>query len=155
MENANLSVYFTALKLANEQKFLTVRFDQNGNIWTGWPVEWNGDNPRLFNNALVNFPTGIVPNPSATGGVVIVGFSTKLNPVDNDQANLQNDTDTVLIAYKPDASVYWKHRVALTATRSEQATTVALDSENNLYVAGAGGLYDNVTPMVGKLSLPR
>jgi len=148
MEGTNLSVYFTGRDVSrNEQKFFTVRLDSQGNTWPGWPVEWNGDNPA--SGVLVNSPSGIVPNPSAVGGIVIAGFSSKLTAQD------ANDTDTVLISYKPDGTVYWKHRTHLSSVAGgEQIQGAILDPDNNMIVAGAGGLFNNITSLAAKIALP-
>ncbi len=146
MEGANLSVYFTGWDL-NEWKIFTVRLDQNGNTWPGWPVEWNGDNPA--SGILVNNPSGIVPNPSAVGGIVIAGFSTKLAAQD------VNDTDTVLISYKPDGTVYWKYRTRLSSGPvGDKMYITAVDSDGNLVVAGAGSLSRRFSSLVAKIALP-
>lgn len=146
-QNGGRSVYFTGRDLSDvstgTEKFLTARLDMTGTMWTGWPIKWDGDNPAT--GVLVNFPTVIVPDKSTVGGVIVVGFSTKLGSTD------VNATDTVAIAYKPDASVYWKWRGALSTGSSEQILAGTLDPNNNLILAGFG----KGQSLVAKITLPK
>lgn len=136
----SLSIYAVGRDSSKlEEKFFLVRLDQNGNVWSGWPVEWNGGNSAT-GGEVDNFPAAILPNPAKVGGMLIVGWSTPIGEVEP-KSNTYGPENTILFAYEPDGTLYWSRRFQISnGSFGDQPDDAVIGPDGDLVLVGSGSV---------------